>query len=354
MKILLDAGHGAGRTHNRGSVCSNEGDNNFRYSLVLKRELEKIKGVSVDLVRKKITDNPGLSSRARMGNGYDLFLSLHSNAAGASVRGTEIWDNVARPNKSLADKLVAGISKAFGHSNRGTKYRRNSSGGNYYGVLRNNNAKSSMIIEHGFHTNKTDCNFFKNNHTQIARVTTDVIKKHYGLTGGSKPKPVAPKPKPSTGGTSIVNYLNSKGINSSFSNRKKLASQYGISNYKGTASQNLELLKLMRDEKPAKVDINKLANDVIAGKYGTGAERRRRLGSNYSAVQKRVNEILQPKARTLKVGSRVTLNSNAREYATGETIPNRFKNKTYTIQQIKGNRVLLKELYSWVYTKDVR
>lgn len=181
MRILLDAGHGAGRAHNRGSVCSNEGDNNFRYSLVLKRELEKIKGVSVDLVRKKITDNPGLSSRARMGNGYDLFLSLHSNAAGASVRGTEIWDSVERPNKALADKLVAGISKAFGHNNRGTKYRRNSSGGNYYGVLRNNKAKSSMIIEHGFHTNRTDCNYFKNNHTRLAQITADIIKNHYKL-----------------------------------------------------------------------------------------------------------------------------------------------------------------------------
>ena len=31
---------------------------------------------------------------------------------------------------------------------------------------------------------------------------------------------------------------------------------------------------------------------MIAGEFGNGDERKRRLGSNYSAVQKRVNEIL--------------------------------------------------------------
>lgn len=38
--------------------------------------------------------------------------------------------------------------------------------------------------------------------------------------------------------------------------------------------------------------IDQLARDVIAGKYGNGDERRRRLGSQYAAVQARVNEML--------------------------------------------------------------
>ena len=46
--------------------------------------------------------------------------------------------------------------------------------------------------------------------------------------------------------TSIVDYLNSQGKDSSFSARTKLASEYGISNYKGTASQNTQLLKLLQ------------------------------------------------------------------------------------------------------------
>lgn len=40
------------------------------------------------------------------------------------------------------------------------------------------------------------------------------------------------------------------------------------------------------------VDIDALAHAVIRGDYGNGAERKRRLGSNYAAVQRRVNEML--------------------------------------------------------------
>ena len=39
-------------------------------------------------------------------------------------------------------------------------------------------------------------------------------------------------------------------------------------------------------------DIDVLARAVIRGDYGNGAERKRRLGSLYGAVQARVNEIL--------------------------------------------------------------
>lgn len=44
--------------------------------------------------------------------------------------------------------------------------------------------------------------------------------------------------------------------------------------------------------KPTPVNIERLAKDVIAGKYGTGVVRKRKLGKNYAAVQARVNQIL--------------------------------------------------------------
>ncbi len=43
---------------------------------------------------------------------------------------------------------------------------------------------------------------------------------------------------------------------------------------------------------PGGVDIEALARAVINGDYGNGEDRRRRLGANYDAVQRRVNEIL--------------------------------------------------------------
>ena len=39
-------------------------------------------------------------------------------------------------------------------------------------------------------------------------------------------------------------------------------------------------------------DVDALARAVISGDYGNDAERKRRLGSFYDAVQARVNEIL--------------------------------------------------------------
>lgn len=47
---------------------------------------------------------------------------------------------------------------------------------------------------------------------------------------------------------SIVDYIKSRGGDSSFKARKELAKEYGIMDYVGSLSQNLELLDLLRDE----------------------------------------------------------------------------------------------------------
>ena len=47
-------------------------------------------------------------------------------------------------------------------------------------------------------------------------------------------------------GSSIVDYLGSIGQPSSYSARKQLAARYGITGYRGTADQNLRLLKMLR------------------------------------------------------------------------------------------------------------
>ena len=79
------------------------------------------------------------------------------------------------------------------------------------------------------------------------------------LKGGKVSTPITEKPatesKPSSTPsgkgdmqtTSIVTYLNSIGVDSSFANRAKLAAQHGIANYKGTAEQNLKLLDILRN-----------------------------------------------------------------------------------------------------------
>jgi hypothetical protein len=51
---------------------------------------------------------------------------------------------------------------------------------------------------------------------------------------------------------SVVDYLASQGRQTSFSEREKLAKQYGIENYTGTAAQNTQLLNILKATPPPK------------------------------------------------------------------------------------------------------
>src|SRR5699024_5627581 len=105
-----------------------------------------------------------------------------------------------------------------------------------------------------------------------------------------------------------------------YAHRKKLAGQYGINGYKGTAAQNTKLLNLLRRGSKPKTN-------------------------NSSGTSSKV---------TLKVGSKVKIKSSAGNYSrTTTAIPSKHKNKTYTIQQVAKNDVLIKELYSWVRKSDL-
>jgi hypothetical protein len=45
---------------------------------------------------------------------------------------------------------------------------------------------------------------------------------------------------------SIVDVMKAKGLDSSFEARKALAHKFGMTNYKGTAEENVKLLELMK------------------------------------------------------------------------------------------------------------
>lgn len=61
-----------------------------------------------------------------------------------------------------------------------------------------------------------------------------------------------------------------------------------------------------------------------------------------------------PTNGTIKVGSKVKIKTSAKTYSTGQTIPSKYKNKTYTVQQVKTSKALIKELYSWVNLTDLQ
>lgn len=68
-----------------------------------------------------------------------------------------------------------------------------------------------------------------------------------------------------------------------------VVTKWGLEVYNNTAAEDPEgVVETVSDE-----FIRKTAEAVIAGKYGTGAERKRQIGKYYSDVQAKVNELLK-------------------------------------------------------------
>ncbi|EAC8843080.1 M15 family peptidase [Listeria monocytogenes] len=74
---------------------------------------------------------------------------------------------------------------------------------------------------------------------------TDTFGKGASTSNSSKPSANA-----NTNSLGLVDYMNLNKLDSSFANRKKLANQYGIKNYSGTATQNTTLLAKLKAGKP--------------------------------------------------------------------------------------------------------
>lgn len=85
--------------------------------------------------------------------------------------------------------------------------------------------------------------------------------------------------------------------------------EYFISQVNKRKSKNTTTTTTQKPSKkpPAKTtkSVETLANEVIAGKHGTGSARKKSLGKQYNAVQKRVNEKLSGKKAPAKKKSNI-------------------------------------------------
>lgn len=197
MKITLDPGHG--RLSNRGvDPTYYEGTRMFLLAGFLKEELEKYEDVTVNVTRKTLDDDPSLEKRGRMARdlGSELFISLHSNAAGSEKAcGVSLYRSVKLEGSEklahlLADGAVSVINEKTGVTyKRGVKTRTYDENGktyDYYGVIRNSvggSVKYSYIIEHGFHTNERECAFLQSdeNLKSLARKHAETIAEYFSL-----------------------------------------------------------------------------------------------------------------------------------------------------------------------------
>jgi N-acetylmuramoyl-L-alanine amidase len=270
-----------------------EKDLTLSIALKLKAELLKYENVQVKLSRENDTYLT-LSERAKMANdwGADIFVSIHINAGGGVGFESFIFNgNVSEATRANQNVIHQEIIRATGWNDRGKK-REN------YAVLRETKMPA-ILTENGFIDNTTDANKLKNDSflDNIAQGHVNGIVKVFNLKKNSTP----------SGITHIVQAGDTL---------------WGISQKYGVTIEQIK-------------EANGLTSDTIY------------------VGQKLIIPIGGSNVKDFKVGDKVKIKSSATHYATGQTIPNWVKGQTYTIQQVKSDRVLLKEIISWVYKKDL-
>ena len=160
IKICLDAGH-SGSKYNQSPVVKSYYESAMAWALHLKLEKKlEARGFEVFTTRPTIDAEVDVYARGKLAKGCDLFLSLHSNACGTeSVDYPVVYR--AYDNQNSANELALGFARMIGQR-MGTKQagrsatRKNSTGGEYYGVMRGARAAGVplyLLVEHSFHTN---------------------------------------------------------------------------------------------------------------------------------------------------------------------------------------------------------
>ena len=190
LKILLDAGHYGYQNQSPIYPQYYEAKQMWTLHLLLKKHLEANYEVEVGITRDDQAKDLAVTTRGKLAKGYDLFLSLHSNAAKSeSVDRVDVYYSYENLNnaKELAELFVEAISVCMG-VDKGTAKTRKSKVGNweYYGVLRGARSVGCplfFIIEHSFHTNKNAAKWLMSdsNLDKLAKVEAEVIAEYFGL-----------------------------------------------------------------------------------------------------------------------------------------------------------------------------
>ena len=215
-------------------------------------------------------------------------IELHMDSGGGRGGHVIIDDEAGNPDKyDLA--LVDFLAKVFpGRSNK--IVWRNDLENPDDAVRRHLNYR---LLEVCFIDSLEDLKVFNGSLDYIAKE----ILKCFGIGSGAvatpKPEPVqetlTPAPKKKTTSQIADEVIAGKWGNGATRKNKLEAAGYSYSAVQAEVNRKLGLTSGNASSTP---DIDKLAREVIAGKYGNGAARKKALGALYEQVQRRVNEIL--------------------------------------------------------------
>lgn len=199
-KICLDAGH-VGSKYNQSPVVKTYYESAMVWALHLKLKAQlEARGFQVVTTRASIDTDLGVYERGTASKGCDIFISLHSNACGTeSVDYPVVYRAYDNKNNvdTLALKLAKKVGELMGTTQVGrTATRKNSSGGEYYGVLRGARAVGTpyyMLIEHSFHTNTKATKWLSKdaNLDKLAVAEADILAEFFGMESSTETEKTA-------------------------------------------------------------------------------------------------------------------------------------------------------------------
>ena len=199
-KICLDAGH-VGSKYNQSPVVKTYYESAMVWALHLKLKAQlEARGFQVVTTRASIDTDLGVYERGTASKGCDVFISLHSNACGTeSVDYPVVYRAYDNKNNvdTLALKLAKNVGELMGTTQAGrTATRKNSSGGEYYGVLRGARAVGTpcyMLIEHSFHTNTKATKWLSKdaNLDKLAVAEADILAEFFGMESSTESEKTA-------------------------------------------------------------------------------------------------------------------------------------------------------------------
>lgn len=186
-KVYLGVGHGGS---DPGAVGNGLKEKNLTLAIALACQDELARhGVLVKMSRTK-DETDSVSAKVSECNkfGPDLALDIHINAGGGD--GAEVFHSInGGTGKTLAVNILNEVVK-IGQNSRGTKTKKNSSGGDYFGFIRSINCPS-IIVECAFIDTKKDIQIIDTAAEQAAMgvAIAKGILKTLGLVGDAKEAP---------------------------------------------------------------------------------------------------------------------------------------------------------------------
>ncbi len=190
LKICLDAGHYGKYNQSPAIPEYYESDMTWKLHLKLKAQLESY-GINVITTRKTQNENLGLTARGKASKGCDLFLSIHSNAAGSKVNESVDYPIAFVPingsANDIGEQLAKCVSQIIGTKQKGRAESKKSEKGSwdYYGVINGATAVGvpGIILEHSFHTNTKVTKWLleDTNLDMLAKAEAWIIAKYFNI-----------------------------------------------------------------------------------------------------------------------------------------------------------------------------